>query len=296
MAIDKIESGKAYPTWIQMLRRSFDSTREKLVLISYDFNLYLSQRIIKKDYGDNVSITLKDKTLLKYGENPNVGSTSSGYTIWYTGQDQAHETYPANNVNSIDTISAANSSDTGKEVTIEGHTQSGGDRTFVSQTATLLGNNKVSLTTPLNRATRIYNSGTVNLLGEVYCYEDTAISGGKPSDTTKIHITLPQGANQTRKASTSLSSQDYWIVTQFRASMLEKASSFADVQLQYRQNGFVFRQLEDVTCSSNHNGVINFNPYLVIPKNSDIRLVAISDSTSRNVSGAIQGYLAQVVT
>ena len=155
--------------------------------------LHLAEHYILSTYGDNVSIHDKEKFLYKFGANPSVGTTRA--TLWYTGQDQANETYVADNTNSIDTISSSSASDT-EVVTIEGHTMSGGDKTFVVQTATLNGQNKVTLGTALNRCTRVYHAGqsTTDLVGEIYVYEDTTITSGKPTDTTKIHITVPAGS------------------------------------------------------------------------------------------------------
>lgn len=263
----------------------------EVVYSTAELNLAIDR--IRADFGDVVSVAAKKKTLLKFGRNPNVGSSATGYTIWYTGQDQAHETYVAANTNSIDSISSSDSDTV--DVTVEGHTESGGNKTFVIQTVTLTGQTRAPLTTPLNRVTRVYNSSSTNLAGSVFVYENTGLTSGKPTDTTKIHLTIPAGKNQSQKASTSISSTDYWILTSFRGSMLEKTASFADVELQIRRPNNVFRAVEDVTCSASHNGMYNFQPYVVVPKNSDVRLVAISDSTSRDVSGSIQGYLAQII-
>ncbi len=246
---------------------------------------------ILADYGDTVSVKNKAKSLLKFGRNTNVGSVSTGYTIWWTGQDQTHETYVADNINSIDTLSSSSGSDT-MQVTVEGHTMTGGNRTFVTQNKTLVGQGKATLDTPLNRLTRIYVSGgTSNNVGEIYGYEDTSLTSGKPTDTTKIHITVPVGKNQSEKASTSLSSTDYWIITNFEGSLVEKTSSFADIELQVREVGSVFRPRNDVVADGS-GGSYNFKPYLIIPPNADVRLIAVSDSTSREVSGSIQGFLA----
>jgi len=246
---------------------------------------------ILADYGDSVSVKNKAKSLLKFGLNPNVGTSRA--TIWYTGQDQANETYVADNVNSIDTVSSNSGSDT-EVVTVEGHTMTGGNRTFVVQNITLLGQNKATLATPLNRCSRLYHAGqsATNLVGEIYVYEDTAIVSGKPSDTTKIHLTVAAGRNQSEKASTSLASTDYWIVTGFRGSVIEKTAAFADVALEVRPVGGVFREVEDVTASNNAAGILQFAPYLIIPKNSDVRLVAVADGAGTEVSGSTQGFLA----
>jgi len=249
---------------------------------------------IYKDYGDRVSVYQKGKQLLKFGRNTSV--TTSESTIWHTGKYAANETYAADNTNPIDTISS-NSADDTEVVSIEGHTMTGGNKTFVVQTATLQGQDKVTLNTPLNRCTRVAHNGgsATNLVGEVYVYEDDDLTAGKPDTAAKIHLTVRAGQNQSEKASTSLSSVDYWIVTGFRASVLTKASAFADVTLQVRLSGGVFRPQEDVACSNAHNGVIVFHPYLVIPKNADVRLVGKSDAAGgRDISGSIYGYLAKI--
>lgn len=262
---------------------------------SIDNEPYIAEALnrILVDYGVSVSVKDKAKMLLKYGFNPNVGTATTGFTLWYTGQDQPHETYAADNTNPIDTISSNNAGDT-EVVSIEGHTMSGGNKTFIVQNATLNGQNKVPLATPLNRCTRVShaNQSAVNLVGEIYVYEDTAIGAGKPTDTTKIHLTVPAGRNQSQKASTSLSSVDYWIVTSYRSEVLEKSAAFADVALQIRDSGGVFKIIEDISTSTNNTGVFEFLPYLIVPANADVRLVAVADNVNRNIGGSIQGFLA----
>lgn len=252
--------------------------------------------VIKKSYGEVVSFSEKGKDLLKFGRNPNVGSSRS--TIWYTGQDQANEMYVADNVNSIDTISSNNVADT-EVVELQGHTMSGGNLTFVVQTATLNGQNKVTLTTPLNRCTRIKHAqqSAVDLVGEIYAYEDTAIIAGKPTDTTKIHLTVPAGENQSQKASTSLSSTDYWVISSITASLLQKSgSNVAEVRLETREIGGVFTPFtEPIAVKTGDSKEIIFEPYLIIKKNTDVRLTAIASASGQNVSGGINGFLAKVV-
>lgn len=173
------------------------------------------------------------------------------------------------------------------------------DKTFVVQNVTLAGQTKTALATPLARATRAFvaeQNKAFGLTGPVYVAQDVTFSSGVPQTDTAIHLIIPSGKNQTRKAATSLSSTDYWIVTSFRGSILEKAAAFADVELQVRRPGGVFREVEDIATSDAGAGIFNFNPYLVIPKNSDIRLVATADGAGTDVSGSIQGYLAIVQT
>lgn len=260
-----------------------------------DYKIKHAIDVIYDTYGDNVSVDEKKKDLTKFGRNPNVGS--SGYfTIWYTGQDEANETYVAQNTNSIDSISSSSASDT-MEIRIEGHTEASGNKTFVAQTKTLSGTTKLTLDTPLNRVTRISVNGSVDNVGEIYVYEDTSISSGKPSDTSKIHITMPIGVNQSQKASTSLSSTDYWIVTRFSAGYLEKTgTNVAEVQLEVRESGGVWKPLSNpIVIKTGEEFERNFNPYKIIPKNADIRLRSNSSTTGQEITGDIGGYLAEVI-
>ena len=264
------------------------------VVPSYD--LANAINIINDTYAVDVSVWEKAKNLIKFGRSTNIG-TSKG-TLWYTGQDEDNETYPATDTNSIDTVSSSNVGDT-EIVRVEGHTQTAGDRTFVVQTATLNGQNKVVLGTPLNRMSRIaHNDGSdVDLLGEIYGYEDTAIVSGKPSDTTKLHVTIPSGSNTSQKASTSLSSTDFWIIEGFSAGFLTKSgSNVAEVNLEVRTQGGVFKEVcKPIVISTGKEGNKSFTPFLIVPPNSDVRLTGIASAAGQELTGDIYGYLAEII-
>lgn len=252
-----------------------------------------AERYIKDRWGDTVSIDQKLKPLLKFGRNENVGTSGATNMTLPTGVSS--ETYVF--TNAINTISSSNAANT-QSVVIEGHTISGNVLTFVTQTATLNGQNKVTLTTPLARATRIYNNTVTNgnnLAGQVYVYQDTTISAGVPVDGTKVHLMTRPARNQSEKASTSISGTDYWIITSYHAEVLEKSSAFADVELQVRNLPGVFRQQVDISAESGSLSQYFFDPPLVVRKNSDVRLQAIGSAANIDVSGGMQGYLAKVI-
>ena len=260
------------------------------------YNLANAINIINDTYGVDVSVWQKAKNLIKFGRSANIG-TSKG-TLWYTGQDENNETYPATDTNPIDTLSSNNAGDT-ETVRVEGHTQFVGDRTFIVQTAILDGQNKVVLGTPLNRMTKItHNDGSdVDLLGEIYGYVDTAIVAGKPSDTTKLHVTVPAGSNTSQKASTSLSSTDFWIITGFSAGFLTKSgSNVAEVNLEVRIQGGVFKEIcKPIIISTGKEGDKIFTPYIIVPPNSDVRLTGIASAAGQELTGDIYGYLAEII-
>lgn len=170
------------------------------------------------------------------------------------------------------------------------------EKTFVTQNVTLQGQTQVTLGTPLSRATRAFipsQDRAFELNGDVYIYEDDTATAGVPDTDSKCHLICESGSglNQSEKAATCLSNEDYWIISRFRGTLLEKAAAFADVALQIREPGGIFRQVEDISAADRP---LEFKPYLIVPKNSDVRLYALSSGASIDVSGSIQGYLAVV--
>jgi len=205
---------------------------------------------------------------------------------------ELHETYVA--ANTITHIASATAGDT-EIVKLEGHTVDGsGDFTFVIQSVTLAGQTKTALGTPLARVTRCYNTGATDLVGAVYIAEDVTFTAGVPQTDTAIHAIVRAGKNQTEKCATTLSSVDYWIITHAYMDVLEKTAAFASTELQVREKGSVFLQKVAFAASSGTHTSFSFDPYLIAPANSDVRLVAVADGASTDVGGGIQGFLATV--
>lgn len=251
-----------------------------------DFWVDHACRVIKQQYGDIVVI--KHKDLLKFGRNKAVGTSST--TIMTLAGTEINETYISANL--IDTLSSSSGSDT-MPIVVEGHTIDGnGDFTFVVQTATLNGQNKVVLTTPLARCTRLYNNGATNLVGAVYAYQEQSISAGVPQTANKVHCIIRAGKNQSEKAATCLSKDDYWIITKYTATVLEKTQVYADVELEVRLKGKVFRVVDITGCSSGVDSTEEQLPFLIVPPNSDVRLRAVSSTADTDVAGSIHGFLA----
>lgn len=260
------------------------------------FPIELAEREIFVTYGDTVSTFQKGKTLLKFGRNVDL-DTGVRETVWSVG---GNETYVSTNI--IDTISSSSASDT-QEIVIEGHTVSGSGTnqifTFVIQTATLNGQNKVTLATPLARVSRAYDNSSSALVGDVYVYEDTTITGGVPTDTTKVHIEIvgTLGDTQSFKCATTFSNTDYFICTGGFASIRKVTSAAVDFILEVRRPGGLFRPVAQISLNSSGVGFadVRFDPYTIIPKNSDIRITAESGTNNVAVDAAFQGYIAEVI-
>ncbi|CAN8142792.1 hypothetical protein THIOSC15_770002 [uncultured Thiomicrorhabdus sp.] len=105
-------------------------------------------------------------------------------------------TYIWSTTPAIDSISSSSISDTGT-IQVQGLDA---NWELITQVVTLNGQTRVALTTPLLRAFRGKNTGTIPLVGNIVIYENTALSGGLPTDTTKIRLIINNGNNQTLMA------------------------------------------------------------------------------------------------
>jgi hypothetical protein len=254
-----------------------------------------AEREIFSIYGDTVSVETKARSLAKFGRDDEIGTVFE--TVWEFGGDEVYAT-----TNIIDTISSSDASDTAV-VTLEGHTVTGtgtaAQFTEVTETVTLNGQNKVVLATPLARVNRASLTGSATVAGDVYVYADGTISAGVPTTAADVHITITgtNGNTQSYKAATAFSNLEYALLTGFTASVNKKTSASVDVELQIRGVGGVFRPVARISLNSGAQTTqqIVFNPYIIVPKNADVRIEGVASATGVSVDASFQAYLAGVV-
>lgn len=257
-------------------------------ILPQDFWIEYAIREAKAEYGLDISIESKDKSLNKFGRSAQVNASNRA-TLMTLPTGTLNETYITDN---LITHVSSDAADTGAMV-VEGHTiDASGDFTFVAQTVTLAGTTKTALTTPLARCTRLYNNTTTPWTGTIYAYEDVAAPGGIPGTATAVHCMIRAGEQQSEKASTTLSKKDVWIITTVHAGVLTKAgTTVADIQLETRRGGKVFRPLSELAVSTTSPDTVEPKPYIIIPPNSDVRLTALGSATME-VFGFMRGLLA----
>lgn len=162
------------------------------------------------------------------------------------------------------------------------------------------GQSQVTLSVPCCRVGRAYRpkqSRAAALVGPGYFYEDDTDTSGKPDTDAGVHLIIPAGVNQTQKASTSISESDYFIVTGIYLDVLEKNTANAVCEVQYREMGGVWRPIGPKISASNTAGDPRpFKPYLIIPKNSDVRMIVSVGTGTKRISGGIEGYLASIIS
>lgn len=244
-------------------------------------------REIASTYGDKVEV--KPKGLLKFGMNDGLQATDVYETIWNLGGDETYATG-----NDIDSVTSSNDLDD-VELIIEGHTLSGSELTFVVQSVTLTGNTPATLETPLYRTSRIYNNGAIEFQGDIYVFESGGIlTGGVPQTTSDIHLNARAFDQQSQKAATSTSKNDYLIITQWYGSVNRQNVASVDFQLQVRDFGKNFRTRQSGSAHSQGAGINrDLRPYLIVPPNSDIRIRGNSSANSTSADAGFNGVFAR---
>ena len=255
-----------------------------------DYWLEHAKAVIASTYGDTISYEAKNKDLLKFGRNKLVQTTKSTIMTLPTGI--SNETHVSTNIiNSVISTSAADT----QTVTIEGHTISAGVFTFVAQNITLTGQTVVGLTTALARVSRVFNTGSTDLAGTVSVTQTDTYTAGVPDTAALVHLQIEAGLNNSEKAATTVSNTDYWIVTGFYSDCLEKVATYGIIHFEVRTAGGVFINKVDISTSDTTRGEHEFKPYLIIPKNADVRLRASASANNKDFSGGMQGILASVI-
>jgi len=156
--------------------------------------------------------------------------------VWEFGKTVGAEKYTFSTTDAINNISSSN---TGDAMTI----LIGGlalDGTEVNQAVALNGQSKVPIPIPLWRVNRAYNNSGVNLLGDVYIYEDTPLSGGIPVDVTKVRGYIAKEAQQTLQGIYTVPKGKNALLMQLKTSLGGRKNGFASFESFFRTLGGVF--------------------------------------------------------
>lgn len=249
---------------------------------------------VAADYGDRISVDEKLKTLLKFGFNGDVDTSYE--TVWSTGGDETYLT-----TNAIDSISSSSAADTSIQIQYEYHTVvgTGVDQVFTFGVSNVTldasnGQTRVALPTAAARTSRgRVLPGNPSFAGDIYLYENTALTAGVPIDASKIHLKLTAADQKSQKAASTISGSDYYLVDALYCAVSQKTSGTASVQFQIRPPGGNFETT--VTLGAGQSGtLVQLTPYFIVPKNHDFRFRAIGSTANLEVIAFCNGYLASV--
>lgn len=265
----------------------------------YDFAL----KEIANTYGHSVSISQKAKGLEKFGHNLSVGTSFE--TI--ADLDDSNETFPTT-TNDYTHFSSSSAADTMPFI-LEGHTvDASGNLTFVLQTITPVGQTKTALATPLFRVSRlvlaqsgVFGTTPTPPAGIIRVYKDTAVVAGVPTDITSTGIKVLAGEANSKKAQTSTSQYDYYILNTFTGNIGGSGGNAAYVTMvletrDIKNGGAWLQRGRDIVIPVGASAeAVEEDPLLIVAPNHDVRIRAKADANTVEVEADFAGHLAIII-
>lgn len=203
--------------------------------------------------------------------------------VWHqVWQVQGLEVLPTSNV--IDTIYSAGADTNLLE--IEGLTVDGGNFTRVVQTKALNGLNDVAIDTPLARVVSIKNVDSTVLTAQAFI---------KRSDNDAIHAKAldgESGSNRSLKAVYTAAQNEYLCITQLVTAMVINGMQNPFVSLEVREPGGLWQEVVRTHAHTfNPFSKTKFNPMIIVPPNSDVRLVTQTVAANMAVDAWMNGLI-----
>ena len=271
---------------------------------TYDPWVNHALREIYNSYGHTVSTVAKAKSLNKFGRTINADSGVKTTVGRFQGT-VVNETFVTTNI--IDAIISSSASDTGV-IRVEGHTiDTDGNLSFSVQDVTLTGQTTKLLGTPLARASRAYvKNGTFaapasDLVGTVSVYDNTDgdNASGVPTTAAATKLLIVAGQNQSEKCATSISSVDYWMLKEIHIGIARSGGVAvnADFEIEIKELGGVWRPVgieSNLRTATNPFATVALEPYIIVPPNTDIRMVVTTDANDTSASARMEGLLAVI--
>jgi len=208
--------------------------------------------------------------IIKFGENPEVNKLTPE-DVWDFGGLYTFSTSAI-----IDSLSSSDDGDT-QDITVIGLDENWEQ---VSQVIALTGQTRKALDTNLIRVYRMFNSGTTDFAGGIYCYEDTELSAGVPVATTKIRAFVNNGNNQTLMTVYTVPAGKTGYIINEVIGLSKAKTTTADLSLRARPFGGVFQIKGKLVLMSTGTSTVT-KPYrlpVMVPAKTDI--VARVDSVS----------------
>lgn len=242
-----------------------------------------AQREIFETYGHVTRVGRK--SLRKYGFSDVVDNNTEYDVSSFVTASVPREVVTTSG-NPIDSISSDDASDTNISIYLEGMVRDGNNLTLLSQvvmTDAVDGRTRVAIPQPYSDSTRIRGATT----GNVWVYQNTALTAGKPTDLTKIHNQMVAGEFSSLKAGTAVASSNYFLMTSAYGIPGRLSGTNAIInKIRVSNLGEVatagnFVDIEPwTTALGSPPGAPNGPPYRIIRPNSRIQLTAQNSAAS----------------
>lgn len=229
----------------------------------------------------------------KFGEHPAVAAADVNVTIWDGGQYAGAGVYTYSTTADITHMSSSSAADTGK-ITVVGQALDGVE---IAQVVQMAGLSKVELDTPLWRVYRMFvTTGTelvpsVDVAGNVFCYVDTPIVAGVPTDKTKIRALIRDGNNQTLMCVYTVPANRIAYFLGGYTATTKTGANEAVLTWRLREKYGVFRVQSKLAIIGAGSSTWAYRypiPVGPIPAGADISLIA--DSVDANGTGVAGGF------
>jgi len=202
--------------------------------------------------------------------------------------------------NLIDTLSGSSALDTTHVFDVFGsYFNAEGNLVRVVQRVNLDGQNKVTLPIPVARVCEAVEIDFDLLVGDVYVYQDTAVTGGVPNDLTKVaaYVNGSGGRARSLKATCVTAGDEALVVLGGILSVNKKQSVFSTFTLQTRpvDSDTWVTAIGSVTLNSAGTSAIQVDPLVlgVLPPNHDVRVVCDSGASATPVEVTLMGQYAK---
>jgi hypothetical protein len=254
--------------------------------------IYTSNAAVERDQAAGRITGLSN--LNKFGQTGADIDTADGLVDVWSGvaNASADKNYTYSTSADIDTISSSSAADT-QDVVITGLDENWLE---VVQTKTLTGQTKAVLDTPLIRVYRMYNAGTTDFAGNVFCYVDGAISGGIPTTSSSIRAIIENGYNQTLMCLYTVPANKYLYLYKGEAALVSKLAGYADGTFEVRPFGGVFLTKRTFGLSTTGSSYINvlFPQPLFVPPKADLRVRVSSSANNMDAIASFIGVLEDI--
>lgn len=217
----------------------------------------------------------------KFGENPDIDTATDPEDLWSRGG-----LYTFSTTADITKMSSSAVADS-ELITIEGLNS---NWNYSTQTVQLQGQTSVTLDTTLIRVFRAYNANSVDLVGNVYIYVDTAtVSSGTPDNDNETRAMISIGSGQTEMCIYTIPNGKtgyfYGGYVSLSTTGLNAGAVFTS---KMRLDGGVFRTVSRIACVSTGRSSWDYKyPFpLALPAKTDLLLRCESvESNDTGVSG-----------
>lgn len=209
----------------------------------------------------------------KFGLAENI-DTADGYVDIWDGCNvaAASKTYTFSTAADIDSLSSSDNGDT-QDVTVVGLDTNWDE---VTQTITLTGQTRAALTTSLIRVYRMYNAGTTDFAGNVFCFKNVALTDGVPNTAANIRAIVQGANNQTLMAIYTIPAGYTGYLVRGWANQAINKTAANTIKFMAREFGGVFRVQRTQGLNSVGSSLVETDEKLpfVIPEKTDLKVMA----------------------